>query len=735
MIDVQAVISEALAEREAGRLGAAAERLARAQAEAPEAVEIPAHLGDVQLAMGNPGAAANAFRAALELSPQAAVLHTGLAAALEQRGDFSGAADAYARAAHADPGNAAVHNNLGLMLRRTGRLGEAVGALETAVELVPDKAAYHANLARVLQDKGDLARARAAAQQAVHLAPDSADALVNLGCILRDLRLADLSADALERATRLAPDMMEAWLNYGLALRDAGRLEDAIEAVEVLRESHPDLAEGHANLAQLYLTAGRFDDAEKSFEEALARRPDHPDTLAAQAVLFIDSHRGELAERSCRKALAADPDCVPALTNLANLDTKLGNYGEAVSLLERAADIEPENVDVRRNIADPLFMSGNLQAAWAAYEYRWQKPNRPRRPHEQREWTGQDLSNRTILVWSEQGIGDTFCFSTCLADGVAAAGSVIFEVDERLVSLYGRSFPDLKVVPRLDPPHPDTADPNIDFQCPLGNFAKVFRPDLSSFPEAPTYLRPQSERVDHWRRRFPRKPGAINIGFFWRSGSDPREHIRAYPPIDEWTPVFDVGNTEFVSLQYGVIAVSCQDHSGIAQSPQVFERMETRNSESAGCADEFSVRNGAEGLGAILDDRQSVFVRHRGDSVQIRRYAGKVNRKDGFGVPGYRVTDPCGIQVQAFIDVHENGRGADQRNAGRCRQVRHRAGNDLVTRPDARRPKTQHQGIGPVAHPDGMGRAHIFDDIRLERLEFIAQDERTARDDPFKVLL
>ena len=53
------------------------------------------------------------------------------------------------------------------------------------------------------------------------------------------------------------------------------------------------------------------------------------------------------------------------------------------------------------------------------------------------------------MVWGEQGLGDHILYASMIPDLKARVASTIFEVPERLVSLFARSFPDIEVIPSM----------------------------------------------------------------------------------------------------------------------------------------------------------------------------------------------------------------------------------------------------------------------------------------------
>ena len=88
-------------------------------------------------------------------------------------------------------------------------------------------------------------------------------------------------------------------------------------------------------------------------------------------------------------------------------------------------------------------------------------------------WDGKtSLKDKTILLWCEQGIGDTMNWSSCLNLITSRAKHVILECQEKLVPLLSRSFPnvEVKAVDRsLDAERDD-----FDLHLPMGSLYKHF---------------------------------------------------------------------------------------------------------------------------------------------------------------------------------------------------------------------------------------------------------------------
>ena len=161
-------------------------------------------------------------------------------------------------------------------------------------------------------------------------------------------------------------------------------------------------------------------------------------------------------------------------------------------------------------------------------------------------WQGESLSGRTILVHSEQGVGDELLFATCLPDLLAQAGHVVVECDARLVDLFSRSFPTATIYGatlgrRTSPP--------IDVYCPIGSLPRYTRATLAAFPLRPGYLVPDRARVAHWQNRLAALGPGLRVGLSWRSRAS-RPVAPYYTQLSQWGAVLSLPGIHWINVQY-----------------------------------------------------------------------------------------------------------------------------------------------------------------------------------------
>jgi tetratricopeptide (TPR) repeat protein len=353
-----------------------------------------------------------------------------------------------------------------------------------------------------------------------------------------------------ERAVAIKPDYAEAFVNLGYTFEILEQRQRAWECYRHALSLSAGCAAAHHQIARLLRKEGHLTRALLHCRRCIALEPDWAEAHSTLGAILRDSGEFEAAVASCQKALAIAPRYHGAYVNLAVSLKGMGRISDAIGALDRALEIEPQNAATRFNRALMLLASGDLASGWAEYEWGLVSGNRkPQRPFTQPRWSGQPLAGKTILVWGEQGVGDEMFFASVVPEVAQAASACILECEPRLVSLFARSFPNVRVVPRTAPPHPETLRADIDFQIAAGSLPALLRTSLASFPQR-GYMVPDAGRMAFWRNRLQKLGAGITVGVCWRSKLRTDVRDRHYTTLEELRPVLHVAGARFVNLQY-----------------------------------------------------------------------------------------------------------------------------------------------------------------------------------------
>ena len=359
------------------------------------------------------------------------------------------------------------------------------------------------------------------------------------------------------------------WL--GLAQVNLGTYAAAEAALRQALAQWPDLDQAHNNLGLALHHQGRLGEAQTCFERALANDPGYRAARINLANTLRIGGRHAQAREELETLLAAQPEAVDVLNNLGAVLQDLGESDLALTALTRALALAPEAPQIRWNIALTQLQRGDFRQGWSNFESRWTGCDHLRGGYqmpEERAWRGEPLSGKRLLLWAEQGFGDTLQFIRFAQDAARQGALVSVSAQLELHDLL-RSAPGVAAVSPAGDPIPD-----YDFHCPLMSlpFLLQVAPTAESLHGMAAYLTADAERSKSWRSRMTGYSG-LKVGLVWAGSS--RQHSAELAAIDarrsisleRLTPLLAVPGCSFFSLQKGAAAVEAGRSVGARPLP------------------------------------------------------------------------------------------------------------------------------------------------------------------------
>jgi len=222
---------------------------------------------------------------------------------------------------------------------------------------------------------------------------------------------------------------------------------------------------------------GKYKEAEKLYNLLLEKRPDDPTLLYCLGTLYTQMEREAVGVVLLRAAIRQLPKHASAWANLAYGLKKIGHRREAALAHQKAIELDPTNSDWYSNFAadyigngDPepaipllakaielnpnnphahwhmglaLLELGDFENGWPQYDWGFLANQRLVRNYEVDWWNGD--RDQTVVVYTEQGMGDEIMFASMLPDLIAVSKSVILDCNPRLEQLFRQSFPEITV--------------------------------------------------------------------------------------------------------------------------------------------------------------------------------------------------------------------------------------------------------------------------------------------------
>jgi len=451
-----------------------------------------------------------------------------------------------------DPCSDASYNGLGVVLLQMGNVIDARTSFETALRLNPANVEASNNLGNVWLDAGDLDRAEPCYREVLERQPGFSQARMNLGVLLKRRGQLDAAAACYRIVVDATPGNAQALTDLGAILLASGRLSEAVDCLRRAVQINPGLTAAFCRLAECMFALHEYDQAELACRQALELHPGSADALNLLALLLIRLDLAR-AETCCRAAIAADPARDATHNTLGTILRARGNLAGAEACFRDALRLNPEAAISKYNLATCLLQKGDYENGFELYENRF-TVFRERMAHARkfardlggaRRWSGQRLAGARMLVWTEQGFGDSLMmlrYLTLLKQHRARQVIVVCQPElRRLVGL-------MPTVDRVVSTGDDLSPDDFDLHCPIMSLPHELKTRSDSVPHDVPYLAVSRQLADAWRNRLG-DSGKLKVGLAWAGSETLDADSRRSIPLSSFAPLFDVPRIQVISLQ------------------------------------------------------------------------------------------------------------------------------------------------------------------------------------------
>ncbi len=314
-----------------------------------------------------------------------------------------------------------------------------------------------------------------------------------------------------EKILTYVKDNITVWHNHGLACSQLGNYLAAIDSFEYPISC--EYAESYIGRGAAYRTIGKYKEAMRDF-----------------AMAFV-----------------LDPNHGVAYSNYANSLREFGKPDLAIPFLQAAIRLNDTDQQIKLNLAISYLAMGDFDKAWEHYESRWYfnatssfKPNLPGP-----EFDGsQNIKDKTILIYGEQGFGDQIQFSRYVNLVTDLGARVLFACRPQLVKFFSHAFPKVLV-------HSSTSSlPAYDYHVPLMSLPKIFGTTIHNIPTSGKYLNVNDDALYKWHKKLGIK-SKLRVGITW-SGTKVAfiTKFRRIPLVEMLR--LQLPNVELVNVAYDV---------------------------------------------------------------------------------------------------------------------------------------------------------------------------------------
>ncbi len=351
-----------------------------------------------------------------------------------------------------------------------------------------------------------------------------------------------------KKAVALNPHWSEAYSHLGLAYQQINYLDQAAEAYEQAIGLNPAGAV-YNNLGVVKEHQNDLKAAERYYRKCLDIEPDNADAHYNLGNIYLRRYELDHARQCFTRALACNPDHIKALCNQGRAYHLSGLFERAVACFEKALAIRPDYAEARFNRAITLLLQGYWSSGWPEYEWRFRCHNHKRLyPHHLsgRRWDGCSFKGQTLLVHSEQGIGDALQFVRFLPRVKSFGGRVVFEARKSLINLFRclKAVDDLIELSHTTPPQVP-----YDYYIPLCSLGGIFQCTPASVASQEPYLFADRDKTRFWKKQLP--AGFFNVGLVWGGNDTYKERSCT---LSDFSPLSEIEGINWIGLQKGPAA-------------------------------------------------------------------------------------------------------------------------------------------------------------------------------------
>lgn len=309
---------------------------------------------------------------------------------------------------------------------------------------------------------------------------------------------------------------MNSYANYGYTLYEKGLLDKAEEYFNKALEADPACADAYQGLGAVYFSKKDFD---KSIEFS---------TKAIDLFRSLEPFKVSNCFYNLAVAYKAKKDILNALF-----------------CYENAILLNINNYNAYFGISVTYLLSKDFENGFKLYRSRFFKTD-PVKSHffeNKKEWQGEDIKDKTLYVYYEQGYGDNIQFVRYLKDLSNLTGAkILYKSEAELETLFEENDLNINIVKNSI----EDSEVEFDVYTHLLSIPKLINADINNIPLADGYLQANQNKVKEYKNKYFNNEN-FKVGIVWKGTYD--EVIDKIIPLDCFLPFLNIPNIKIYSLQ------------------------------------------------------------------------------------------------------------------------------------------------------------------------------------------
>jgi len=542
------------------------------QGEAPQQIDIPQQLHQAQTVTGSTdkrNKAIHPIKPTTEKSPsygkQKKLTGKWLARFQEatnwhQRGVWQSAKKSDEKVLAKYPNHAESLHLLAVLSAEHEDVNNALLLFTKAIKAEPANSGYYLNRAVLYKRLKNPPAAIADFEKAIQLNSKQWSAHLKLGELFLEQQQYKEAIEKFLKTIEINPQDKTAHHHLGNCYLALGFYEQASTAYQKVLALDSNCMEALSNLGVSYYYLKAFEQAINCYQKAVSIKPNYPEAYANWGLALTELNRFDEAKQKHHRAIELAPQKGEYHSNLGNLYKAQGSLTQALNAFNQALALEPSSTMIRFNLAITQLQLGSFKEGWTNYEARFHLVERQKSDYHfsQPLWRGEMLAGKTLFISIEQGLGDTIQMVRYLPMLNQFKGTVIMECQKELLSLVANQFPQIKLIPRWQPPN------HFDYHLPIMSLPFIFNTTLETIPTPQSYLK-ASQQVALTTAATPLttviKSKGLNVGIVWAGGKHHKNDANRSIELKQFEPLFELSQINYYSLQVGERTSDRQDQS------------------------------------------------------------------------------------------------------------------------------------------------------------------------------
>lgn len=261
------------------------------------------------------------------------------------------------------PNHVAARRVLGMTYMKQNDAQQAVQVLEPLVTNNQADAQVYSILGYAHMQLGELDRGAYYFDKAVKEDPEQQGSRTRLAVSKLALGDFDAAEEELQQVLEKDPKALQASIILAMVHIRNNEPDEALKVAGDLKKNYPDNPVGSYLAGEAYLKKGDYNKARAVLAEAQKVNPGNYAPTLKLAQIDLAENKLDDAEKKYKEILIKKADHVPAMVGLAEIASKRGNNEAAISWLNKAAEVDSRNVNVRLQLISHYIETREFEKA------------------------------------------------------------------------------------------------------------------------------------------------------------------------------------------------------------------------------------------------------------------------------------------------------------------------------------------------------------------------------------